>query len=445
MIPCSLTPFTRKTVTGVLFFRTWFKNTSWTFCDFSLDMGSLPSFLEPERPTRGTLGLKEASFRLRRWARSRDPQALQRVKHACLVRKAQPGYKTREFPGKLLGRLQIAEENRDTAAIASAFHIDRGIADKPYVLPGGHAARCQRQVDRIARGLIKWRVTSSDDATEQVRPAETRDFPPQQVAGLVADHAEIDPLPRQVAQHRFAPWQRRQPFQMDCAESREVNVARFFPALAEIQRERLAQAEAHPLPRLGERPFRPVHRPHQEVERIMNGRPGIDERIVPVEQDGSRRAEPNERLRGNRRNRHAGIAPCTRYAALSWRLNGPGCPSPTGAPSMLITGSTSEVVLVRKASRAIFASSTVKGRSSSRYPSWAIMSSTARRVTPLRIALSAARVTTVASPVTIHAFVEVPSVIRPSPSTCRASKAPASRACCFPSTLGTSAIDLISQ
>ena len=37
-----LYPFTRKTVTGVLFFRTWFRNTSCTFCDFSLDMGSLP-------------------------------------------------------------------------------------------------------------------------------------------------------------------------------------------------------------------------------------------------------------------------------------------------------------------------------------------------------------------------------------------------------------------
>ena len=61
------------------------------------------------------------------------------------------------------------------------------------------------------------------------------------------------------------------------------------------------------------------------------------------------------------------------------------------------------------------------------------------------IALSAARVTTVASLVTIHAFVEVPSVIRQSSSTCHASKTPASRACCLPKTLEISAIDLISQ
>ncbi len=36
-------------------------------------------------------------------------------------------------------------------------------------------------------------------------------------------------------------------------------------------------------------------------------------------------------------------------------------------------------------------------------------------------------------------------MIRPSPSTCQASKAPASRACCLPRTLGISAIDLISH
>src|SRR5579883_2655622 len=34
----SFTPLTRKTVTGVLFLRTWFRKTSWTFWDFSLDI-----------------------------------------------------------------------------------------------------------------------------------------------------------------------------------------------------------------------------------------------------------------------------------------------------------------------------------------------------------------------------------------------------------------------
>src|ERR1043165_4148434 len=77
MIPCNFTPFTRKTVTGVLFLRTWFKNTSCTFCDFSADMGSLPSFLEPGRPALDRHTLKKGALdRFRRWARGRDPQAL---------------------------------------------------------------------------------------------------------------------------------------------------------------------------------------------------------------------------------------------------------------------------------------------------------------------------------------------------------------------------------
>src|SRR3954467_9677771 len=105
MMPCSLTPFTRKTVTGVLFLRTWFKNTSWTFCDFSLDMGSLPSFLEPSWPALDRHTLKRgAFFRFRRWARGRDAQPLQRAKQTRLVGKAQPRCKAGELPGKFLGR-----------------------------------------------------------------------------------------------------------------------------------------------------------------------------------------------------------------------------------------------------------------------------------------------------------------------------------------------------
>jgi hypothetical protein len=48
MIPWSFTPFTRKIVTGVLFLRTWFKKTSWTFCDFSGVMGLPHSLLGTE-------------------------------------------------------------------------------------------------------------------------------------------------------------------------------------------------------------------------------------------------------------------------------------------------------------------------------------------------------------------------------------------------------------
>src|SRR6185369_14296793 len=53
MIPCSFTPLTRKTVTGVLFLRTWFRNTSCTFWDFSVGMRvPLFGFLGPVEPAQ---------------------------------------------------------------------------------------------------------------------------------------------------------------------------------------------------------------------------------------------------------------------------------------------------------------------------------------------------------------------------------------------------------
>ena len=87
---------------------------------------------------------------------------------------------------------------------------------------------------------------------------------------------------------------------------------------------------------IGERPFRQVHRAHQEVERLVDRRPAVDQGIVPVEQDGSRRGATatRQRLRASRRARHAAPRRAPDSAARSLRLSGPGLPSPTGAPSM---------------------------------------------------------------------------------------------------------------
>ena len=63
---------------------------------------------------------------------------------------------------------------------------------------------------------------------------------------------------------------------------------------------------------------------------------------------------------------------------------------------------------------------------------------------PRRMALSAGRVITLPSAVTIQAFDEAPSVTKPSWSTNQASRAPCSRAACLASTLGSSATDLMS-
>src|SRR6202011_1645573 len=44
--PCSLTPFTRKIVSGVLFLRTWLRKVSCRFCERSAAVVVFPLFLE---------------------------------------------------------------------------------------------------------------------------------------------------------------------------------------------------------------------------------------------------------------------------------------------------------------------------------------------------------------------------------------------------------------
>src|SRR5215471_3454531 len=124
--------------------------------------------------------------------------------------------------------------------------------------------------------------------------------------------------------------------------------------------------------------------------------------------------------------------------------NGPGRPSPTGFPSMRTTGCTIWLAAVMKASRAAFASTMVNGRSVKDSPLAATASSTTAREIPLRILLSARRVTTSSSAVTIQAFDDAPSVTKPWASMNQASRAPASRAVCFANTFGSSDIDLMS-
>src|SRR5579864_139244 len=102
---------------------------------------------------------------LRRWARITRTQPLQRAKQVRLVNKRQMWRKAGEFL-----RIAVAEQHRDAAAVARAFHIDRGVADKPNLRAGVDAARRQRQMHRLGRRLVGLRVAGTDDAAEQRRP-----------------------------------------------------------------------------------------------------------------------------------------------------------------------------------------------------------------------------------------------------------------------------------
>src|SRR5207248_181101 len=189
---------------------------------------------------------------------------------------------------KLLLRDRFAEQDADTTAVLRAFHVDRGVADEPYLLAGRYAARRQCQMHRLAGRLVGSRIARPDDAAEEPRPAEPVDFAAQQGAGLVAHHPEKDILAEERAQHCLAPGQRGQPVEMDFPEAIEIDGPRFLPALAEMHGKALAQAQPYPRPRLGQGPGGLAHRTHDEVEGLVDRAPAVNERVVPIEQDRPR-------------------------------------------------------------------------------------------------------------------------------------------------------------
>src|SRR5436305_8083585 len=323
-------------------------------------MGSLPiEFLEPRRPAQTQNVLAIPAQSLRRWARGIEPQALDRADQGGLIGKG----KLRRKARKLVIRNGIAEQHADAAAVLRAFHIDCGIADEPDVLARGNAARRQREMHRLAGRLVGGGIAGADNAAEESGAAEPLDLTAQQQAGLVADHPEKDLLSSERMQHGFAPGQRRQPLEMDFPKPVEVDRLRFPPALPEMHREALAQAEPHAGPRVVERPFGLAHRAHDKIERLVNGRPAVDERVVPIKQDCPR---ARDWRRADRKWRDGHAPTCARYPSRNLRLSGPGLPSATGSPSIRTIGNSSAVVLVRKASRAAFASATLNGRSANR-------------------------------------------------------------------------------
>src|SRR6266567_6555555 len=155
MMPCSFTPLTRKTVTGVLFLRTWFRNTSCTFCDFSLDIaGSF--FLEPllgsaTRPGPGSPSLRQLITRLGSEAKSQVPHT---PKEGGAVQK--PQYR-RHFRRFLTDRVKRANQNRDASRRQRALDIECGVADEPRC-GGFDAAAGERGMDDRGIGFVGARI-----------------------------------------------------------------------------------------------------------------------------------------------------------------------------------------------------------------------------------------------------------------------------------------------
>src|SRR5205823_3561899 len=121
-----------------------------------------------------------------RWARGDESQAPHKVKQGRTIGED----KARLATEKLLLGCCVAEQNRNATAVICALHVGTGVADEPNSLAGLDPARLESERDRGGVRLVLRRVPCSDNAAEQVGPADPLGLAPQQSAGLVADHPE---------------------------------------------------------------------------------------------------------------------------------------------------------------------------------------------------------------------------------------------------------------
>jgi hypothetical protein len=80
-----------------------------------------------------------AKFPTGRWAHGDESQALDKAKQGEAIVK----YESRRASAKLLFRHSASEEDRNTAAIVGAFHINPGVADEPDSLTSVDTALLQ--------------------------------------------------------------------------------------------------------------------------------------------------------------------------------------------------------------------------------------------------------------------------------------------------------------
>src|SRR5688500_9082311 len=176
MMPCSFTPFTKNTVTGILLLRMLFKKTSWTLCDFSLAMCFVPYFWgRASPPGSRSLGVRA--------------QALLRINIGLAARKlslSQIGQKSsaiREIEGRLVAR-ELARRGRcrphqyrRAARTGCAFKVDIRVAHQPDIRAAREIA--EREFYMLDRGLVARGVAGAGQRAEMPGPAEMIGLAPQ--------------------------------------------------------------------------------------------------------------------------------------------------------------------------------------------------------------------------------------------------------------------------
>ena len=193
------------------------------------------------------------------------------------------------------------------------------------------------------------------------------------------------PRRRARASNSLAARQCRQPFEMDSPKVVEIDLARLLPSASpKMQRKALAQAEAHPRPGLlrASSAGLPIAA-MQQVERLVDRRPSCRPACCPSRTRIARgRTKPGSSRSRVTWPRRARGRPRRRRPAERTRA----CRRRPSWPSMRHDRETHAGCVLRAGSLARdLASATVNGRSTEAMPCGVMMSSSAIRVTPLRM------------------------------------------------------------
>ena len=197
----------------------------------------------------------------------------------------------------------------------------------------------------------------ADDAGEARRPAQMLHLLPQVGPGLVADDAEIEADLLRGIEHGAGGRHLRQMLQMNALIGVQVCLQGEVRLSGEQAGKGIAQRRFDARLALFDRPGFLPETAQRDVHGGMDRRPVVHQRVVPVEQEGL-----------------AAAAVCLANLLLLADIGEYDLPQlaghrarlavADGVSSICVTGNTSDVVLVRKASAASFASARVKGRSS---------------------------------------------------------------------------------
>ena len=187
-----------------------------------------------------------------------------------------------------------AHQNGQTARGMGTFQVRRGVAHHPYRLVRGNSRAVEGQEDRVGRGLValrspRRRPPARSSAASRDGRARARRLSPTLLLTTRDIAAE---LVASAPAARRRPGSGSQPLQMDAVKRLVEDLLGLAGALAEQLRENVAQRAVRAVAHLVVRPRRLAERREGVVIALDDGRPGVDQRVVPVEQDGARRLEP---------------------------------------------------------------------------------------------------------------------------------------------------------